>query len=96
MLPAGHWYTGGFLQGYGRTLTKLRRHEEAKQALLEAHVTLLASLGAEHQQTIKAVNALIDLYSAWHEFEPGKGYDAKTVEWRAKLPDGLNSNKQDD
>ena len=29
---------------------------------------------------------LVDLYEAWHAAEPGKGYDAKATEWRAKLP----------
>ncbi len=79
-LPEGHWYTGGFLKGSGQTLTKLARYEEAEQALLEAHGTLLAALGADHERTIKAVNALVNPYDAWHEAEPGKGYGAKAVE----------------
>ncbi len=35
--PGGHRYAGGFLQGSGQTVTRLARHDEAAQALLEAH-----------------------------------------------------------
>ena len=28
---------------------------------------------------------LVALYTAWHEAEPGQGYDTKAAEWRAKL-----------
>lgn len=31
------------------------------------------------------VEALVDLYSAWHAAEPRRGYDAKAAEWSAKL-----------
>jgi len=31
------------------------------------------------------VDALIELYDAWHAAEPNKGYDAKAAEWRGKL-----------
>jgi hypothetical protein len=30
---------------------------------------------------------MVDLYSAWHTAEPGKGYDAKLAEWKSKLDD---------
>ena len=32
------------------------------------------------------MDTLIQLYDYWHVAEPGKGYDAKAAEWRAKLP----------
>ncbi len=88
-LSAGHWRTGVHLHSYGRTLTKLARHEDAEQALLEAQGILSASLGAEHQLTMKAVNALADLYDAW-------GKPDKAAEWRAKLPEEEDSKEQDD
>ncbi len=31
-------------------------------------------------------NGVLSLYESWHAAEPGKGYDAKAAEWRAKLP----------
>lgn len=27
----------------------------------------------------------VDLYSNWHAAQPGKGYDTKAKEWKAKL-----------
>jgi hypothetical protein len=27
----------------------------------------------------------VDLYTAWHATQPGKGYDTKAAEWKAKL-----------
>jgi hypothetical protein len=32
------------------------------------------------------VQGLVDLYTAWDKAEPGKGYDLKAAEWKAKLP----------
>ena len=33
----------------------------------------------------RCVQGLIDLYTAWDKAQPGKGYDAKAAEWKAKL-----------
>ncbi len=85
-LPDGHWLMGVYLAAYGNTLVKLERFEEAQKALLESHKILQTALGPEHKRTIKVINALVDLYDAWHEAEPDKGYDAKAAEWRANLP----------
>ncbi len=60
--------------------------DEAETALLEAHGILESALDAEHERTIKVIKSLIDLYESWHAAEPGKGYDVKADEWRAKLP----------
>ncbi len=86
-LPEGHWFTGVFLGAYGKTLAKLERYADAEAALLEAHEILVAALGAEHERTIKAIGFLVDLYDAWEKADPGKGYDAKAADWRAKLPE---------
>ena len=32
-----------------------------------------------------AIERIINLYDAWHAAEPGKGYDARAAEWRAKM-----------
>ena len=34
----------------------------------------------------QALERIIKLYESWHAAEPGKVYDAKAAEWRAKLP----------
>ncbi len=85
-LPDRHWRTAVFLAGHGSTLLKLGRHADAEAALLEAHEIFESALGPDHERTVKVVNNLIDLYTAWREAEPGKGYDAKAAEWRTKLP----------
>lgn len=60
----------------------------AEANLLEAHPIYVAAKdrGPTHKDTLECVQALVDLYTAWDTAEPGKGYDAKTAEWRAKLP----------
>jgi hypothetical protein len=34
---------------------------------------------------LQPADELPDLYAAWDKAEPGKGYDAKAGEWKAKL-----------
>ena len=80
-----HWFVGNFLGKHGLALSSLGRHAEAEETLLEAHGILVAGLGDNHEQTLRVVGYLADLYDAWHAAEPGKGYDAKADEWRAKL-----------
>jgi hypothetical protein len=41
-------------------------------------------------RTVEAATHLRRIYEVWHTAEPGKGYDAKAAEWRAKL-DALNA-----
>ncbi|MEO1128363.1 MAG: hypothetical protein AAFX05_01500 [Planctomycetota bacterium] len=41
--------------------------------------------GGRREQTQRIIGYLDDLSTAWHEAEPGNGYDVKAVEWRAKL-----------
>ena len=79
VLPDGHWRTAECLLHLGLCLTELERYDEAKAALVEAHRTFEAALGAAHRRTLMAVAALIDLYDTWGKPEPA-------AEWRAKLP----------
>ncbi len=51
--------------------------------------------GEEDNRTISAIQALTDLYDAWHEAEPDVGHDAEAAEWRAKLPQE-DSHESDD
>ena len=77
--------TGVFPDPHGKTLGRLERYAET--ALLEAHGILESARGAKHERTIKVIKSLANLYDAWDAAEPGKGYDAKAAEWRAKLPE---------
>ncbi len=69
---------GIVLGGYGRTLVKLERYEDAEPALNEAYTLLDAGEGSDSEGTTLVVEALIDLYDAW-------GKPEKAAEWRAKL-----------
>jgi len=71
--------------GYGLCLSGLDRYNEAEADLVEAYEILMGSVGPENEYTIGVVESFADLYTAWHEAEPDKGYDAKAAEWRAKL-----------
>jgi eukaryotic-like serine/threonine-protein kinase len=64
------------------------RFSLAEANLLEAHPIYMAAKdrGPTHKDTLACVQGLVDLYTAWHDAEPGKGYDAKAAEWKAKLP----------
>jgi len=93
--PAGAWFIGAFLGNYGETLLKLQRYHDAEEALVEAYEILTRSVGPENEYTIGVVESFADLYTAWHEAEPDKGYDAKADEWRAKLPNHANDAEAD-
>ena len=41
-----------------------------------------------------SVERLAKFYESWHAAEPGKGYDAKAAEWRAKLPPDDDETKE--
>ncbi len=73
-----------------------RSGKEQQQAeLLDAYESIVRSVGSEHPRSQRPASALVDLYDAWHEAELDAGYDAKAAQWRAKLPDEVNSNEQD-
>ena len=88
--PEGAWIIGGFLAEHGNTLLALHRYEDAEEALEEAYEILMGSVGPENEYTIGLLESFADLYTAWHEAEPDKGYDAKAAKWRAKLPEPAN------
>jgi tetratricopeptide (TPR) repeat protein len=61
------------------------RFAAAEADLLEAHTIVGSSPGPHGQNTDECIQALIELYDAWHQAEPGKGYDVRAGEWRARL-----------
>ena len=91
-------FTGGnarrladFLTGSGRARVGVGYDADgfrlAEANLLEAHPIYVAAKdrGPRHKDTLACVQALVDLYAAWGAAEPGKGYEAKAAEWKAKL-----------
>jgi len=77
-LPPTHVFTGATVRKHGACLTALRRYGEAEPLLLEAHDILVAALGNEHEQTLKAVRDLVTLYGDW-------GRPDSAREWRERL-----------
>ncbi len=57
----------------------------AEKTLIEAQSRSAKMRGEAHKDTKACDQALIDLYTAWNTAQPGKGYDAKATEWKAKL-----------
>jgi eukaryotic-like serine/threonine-protein kinase len=92
----------GFLTTLGRASVGVGfdadRFTHAESNLLEAHPIFVAAhdRGPIHTDTLDCVQGLIDLYTAWHAAEPGKGYDAKAAEWQAKLDQANQSQPQPD
>jgi non-specific serine/threonine protein kinase/serine/threonine-protein kinase len=80
-LPQGHVITGVNIRKYGSCLLALKRYDEAEQALLEAHGVVTAAVGTEHEQTLKVVRALVELYEA-------AGKPDQAGDWRDALPEG--------
>lgn len=77
-LPHGHFLTGAFLRGYGQCLTRLGRYGDAEEHLLEAVAVIEQSFGPAHHHTLRAVQALVDLYET-------RGDAQRAAEWRARL-----------
>ena len=59
----------------------------SEAVLLESHrgVTAGKKTPATHAER-SSIKPIIALYETWDAAEPGKGYDAKVAEWKAKLP----------
>jgi hypothetical protein len=57
----------------------------AEAYLLEAHANFVKAPGPFPEDTRDCTQALADFYTTWDKAEPGKGYDAKAAEWKAKL-----------
>jgi non-specific serine/threonine protein kinase/serine/threonine-protein kinase len=90
------WRRGAILFEYGRTLLTMDRFAGAEPYLLESAAILTNSLGSAHRRTINATQALAELYESWDAAEPGKGYDAKAAEWRARLEEaGSEATRQE-
>ena len=69
----------------GNARTQLKAFDEAEANLLEAYAILLKSFGGANRNTQNCVQGLVELYDARHATQPGRGYDSKAAEWKAKL-----------
>jgi non-specific serine/threonine protein kinase/serine/threonine-protein kinase len=76
---------GKFLLEFGKSRMATKQFAEAEQNLLEAYGIYESIGGADSPPAQSCIRALADLYDYWHEAEPTEGFDAKSIEWRAKV-----------
>ncbi|MFO0874019.1 MAG: serine/threonine-protein kinase [Phycisphaerales bacterium] len=83
---------GSILTTLGRARAALPfdadRFALAESNLLEASALFAKSRDENSKSMPRCVQGLVSLYTAWDRAEPGKGYDAKAAEWKAKLDKG--------
>ena len=76
--------TAFILGWYGSSLRGLKRFAEGEPMLLEARGIIARTLGEDHDIARRMALDLERLYTDWDKAEPGKGYDAKAAEWKAR------------
>ena len=85
---------GSILTTLGRARAALPfdadRFALAESNLLEAHALFAKSRDENRKSMPRCVQGLVGLYTAWDLAEPGKGYDAKAAEWKARLGGGAS------
>jgi eukaryotic-like serine/threonine-protein kinase len=82
---ARHYLIGVFLTNHGRTLTALRRFEDAERMLDRARTNLAQGYNPNPKPVRELVQAYIALYDAWNADRPGAGAKAKADAWRTRL-----------
>jgi len=74
------------LMSLGKAHTALGEFATAETDLLEAQVIFVKTQSPSRDNDLReCTRAVRDLYAAWNSAEPGKGHDAKSVEWKRKL-----------
>ena len=58
----------------------------AEPLLLAMHGRIVGGVPESPTRKQESIEQLAQFYESWHAAEPGKGYDVKAAEWRAKLP----------
>ncbi len=82
ILPEQHWLLAVFRGYYGECLLTKPDLPAAETMLLSAHKALAASLGADHERTVRVADHLAQLYEQWNKPE-------QASQWRdrGKSPD---------
>ncbi|HUR29082.1 MAG TPA: tetratricopeptide repeat protein, partial [Planctomycetota bacterium] len=87
-LPAGDWLIANARSRLGGSLLAQGKFSEAESPLVEGCRGLSESgitWIEPYDRLREALERVVSLYEKWNESEPGKGFDAKAAEWRAKL-----------
>ncbi len=74
-----HPYTLTTIHSRAENLLRLGRFADAEKAATDSYVRHQARYGSDREETIAAVELLIELYEKW-------GREAQAAEYRAKLP----------
>jgi hypothetical protein len=73
------------LRDLGAARAQLKQFPAAETNLLEARAIFVKTRGQSHADSRGCTEVLVSFYSLWDKVEPGKGYDVKSKEWKAKL-----------
>jgi len=79
---------GTFLRALGKAQLGLGNFTAAESNLTEARSMLADS--HDPKDLRECTHALADLYTAWNQAQPGKGYDAKAAEWSLDAREAAN------
>ncbi|MCH7592374.1 MAG: serine/threonine protein kinase [Planctomycetes bacterium] len=90
-LPEDHVLLAASRSVLCECLVDLSQHAEAERLLLESYARMTEVQGDSGYNARNALKRIVKLYESWHAGEPGKGYDAKAEEWRAKLPQATDT-----
>lgn len=60
----------------------------ANARLEEAYRLFVASRGADHNDTIEVIRALVAVHTSWEPSDPNGGHAAAAARWRQQLPEG--------
>ncbi len=74
--PDNHWFPAVVQAKFGVCLTKLKKYEEAEEALLDGYHRLKNILGPKHSRTRNAIISLQQLYEDWEKPEQVEIYRA--------------------
>jgi eukaryotic-like serine/threonine-protein kinase len=80
-----HYRIGVYRTSHARTLTALRRFDEAERMLDGARANLAQGYNPNPQPVHELVETYIALYDAWNADRPDAGLKAKADAWRTKL-----------
>jgi serine/threonine protein kinase len=83
------WTTFSTQSLIGTSLLGAKKYADSEPMLLAGYegMTQVASTIPKNSKfrVTETLDQLVQLYTAWHAAEPGKGYDVKAAEWKAKL-----------
>lgn len=86
------WEYARHLCSLAACLTARGKLDEAEQLLLAAWERTCNAIGAESDAAVQVAGDLARLYETRHAADPGRGYDAKALQWRGRMePNEIDS-----